>query len=55
MKYDTPIQVTEAQYNVVMRKCSGIVAGRVDCGKFYIKLWMMKYSKFVLQILNSVN
>ena len=51
--YDTPIEVTENQYNTCMRTLSGIVAGRKCDGKFYIKLWVSKYSYLVERYLNE--
>lgn len=49
--YNTPIEVTQKQYNVCMNTLSGIVAGRVDDGKYYIKVLLMKYKKQVNQVL----
>ena len=51
--YDTPIEVTQAQYNVLMNRCSSMVAGRVDeSGKCFIKIWLeMDYVK---QVLNEI-
>lgn len=50
--YDTPIEVTENQYNTCMIKLSGIVAGRKCDGKFYVKLWMSKYSSLLEKLLS---
>lgn len=55
IKYDVPFEVTKNQYNALMKDCSMIVAGRIDNGKYIIKVWMMKYVKYVYLILNSVN
>jgi hypothetical protein len=49
--YNTPIEVTEKQYKAVMNHCSGIVAGREDSGKYYIKVWFMKYAWIVKRYL----
>lgn len=43
IKYDTPIEVTEKQYRNLMEECDGVVAGRIENGKYYIKVWLMKY------------
>ena len=36
--YNIPIEVNQKQYNVCMNTLSGIVAGRVADGKYYIKV-----------------
>lgn len=54
IKYDVPFEVTKNQYNALMKDCSMIVAGRVDNGKYLIKVWMMKYLPYVQRILKSV-
>lgn len=52
IKYNVPIEVTEKQYLFMMDKLAGIVAGRKDQnGKFYIKVWAMKYAPVVEKIL----
>lgn len=51
IKYDVPIEVTEKQYNILVRDCCGIIAHRKSDGKFYIKVWVMKYKKLVQQII----
>jgi hypothetical protein len=52
IQYDTPIEVTKEQYTTLMNKFSGIVAGREDKGKYYIKVWIMKYAKVIQTYLN---
>ena len=53
IKYDIPIEVTEIQYRTLMDKFSGVVAGRKENGKYYIKVWFMKYAKYVKQYLDN--
>lgn len=53
IKYDTPIEVTEKQFTILMSTCGGIVAGRQEKGKFYIKVWFMKYVDHVKRILEN--
>jgi hypothetical protein len=49
IKYDTPIEVTENQYNFLINKFAGIIAFRKDAeGKYWIKLWIMQY-KHILE------
>ena len=50
IKYDTPIEVNEKQYRKLMNECAGIVAGREENGKYYIKLWFMKYADYVRRV-----
>jgi hypothetical protein len=50
IKYDTPIEVNEKQYKKLMHECSGIVAGREENGKYYIKVWLMKYADYVRRV-----
>jgi hypothetical protein len=52
IEYDTPIEVTKEQYHLVMTEASGIVAGRIDNGKYYIKVWMMSYANYVVKLLS---
>lgn len=50
IKYDTPIKVTIIQYNNIMKKCCGLVAGRRDSdGNYWIKVWMMKHVDYIAQ------
>jgi hypothetical protein len=51
--YNTPIEVTQKQYNICMNTLSGIVAGRFDNGKYYIKVLLMKYKKEVKRVLTN--
>ena len=47
LKYNTPIEVNQTQYNICMRIHHGICAGRTENGKYFIKLLFMKYAKEV--------
>ncbi len=51
--YDKPFEVTEKQYNGLMNVFSGCVAGRTESGKFYIKVWLTRYSKEISQFLTK--
>lgn len=53
IKYNTQIEVEKPKYNILMTKLSGIVAGREDGGKYFIKVLVMKYANYVQQILNQ--
>lgn len=54
IKVDTPIEVTERQYRIIMTALAGVCAGReADDGKFYVKVWDMRYVDYVKQVLNS--
>jgi len=47
IQYDTPIEVNQTQYNICMRRHHGICAGRIENGKYFIKVLLMKYAKGV--------
>ncbi len=53
LEYDIPEEVTEKQFRAVMAKCSGIVCGKQEDGKFLIKLWWTKYRPYVQQIIEA--
>jgi len=53
IKYNTPIEVTEDQYNRVARCCGTIAAHRIFKGKYYIKLWVMGYKQELINALND--
>ena len=54
IKYDVPIEVTKTQYEYIMRQFSQLVAGRIEGGKYYIKLWGMKYKDYLIKVLEQV-
>jgi hypothetical protein len=48
LKYDTEIEVSEKAFNYIMNKIAGSCAGRkAEDGKYYIKPWIMNYSKSI--------
>ena len=47
IKYDTPIEVSESQYKRLMTKCAGLIAGRQDGERFFIKVWFMEHVAYV--------
>lgn len=53
IKYNTPIEVTEKQYRALLKEADGIVAGQESNGKFFIKVWLMKYTKLVREIISD--
>ena len=53
IKYDTPIEVTKEQYNYIMREFSGLVAGRTEGDKYYIKVWRMGCAPRIELYLNN--
>ncbi len=53
IEYNIPVEVTEKQYKELTNKFSGIIASRKEDGKFYIKLWMMKYKFLIEEILKN--
>ncbi len=58
VKYDTPIDVTEHQYNKLMREASGMIAGEKDeeTGQHRIKMWLAGHNKWVKNlIIKTIN
>lgn len=51
--YDKPIEVTEKQYKKLMTSFSGIVAGRIEGGKYFIKVWLMSYVHHIEKFLTT--
>jgi hypothetical protein len=47
IKYNTSIEVNKKQYGICMSRHNGICAGRIENGKYYIKVLLMKYAKDV--------
>lgn len=43
IEYNVPFEVTQTQYNILMNHFAGVVAGREEEGKYYIKVWYEKY------------
>ena len=52
MKYDTPVEITKEQYNYLKVNYAGIVAHKNEDGRYWIKLWMMKYKDEIELFLN---
>lgn len=53
IKYDTPIEVTKEQYNVLVKDMAGVVAHREENGKYYIKVLLMQYAKVIEDFLKK--
>ena len=51
INYNVPIEVTEKQYNVLIKEMAGVIAHRQEDGKFYITCWLMSYAKHVKRII----
>lgn len=47
IEYDTPIEVSEQQYNFLIHEFRGVVAGHRSEGKYFIKVWYMRYAHLV--------
>lgn len=55
IKYDTPIEVSEREYGILMNAFGQIIAGRKDeDGKFWIKLWLMRYKKDLIGYIKAL-
>lgn len=40
MEEDKIYEVTKKQFDTLMAKCAGFVAGRESGGKYFIKIWL---------------
>ena len=55
IKFNEPIEVSAKQYGRIMSELKGVCAGRIDNGKYYIKIWLMAWKKNVQWILETEN
>lgn len=55
IELDTPIEVSETQYYILMHNMQGVIAGRKDGDRYFIKCWLMRYKNIVEKIINNNN
>ena len=53
IRYNEPVEVTQAQYIRIMSRFGGHCFGRQDKGKFFIKLGLSRYKKLIEKELES--
>lgn len=53
IEYNKPIEVTQKQYGRIMTELKGVCAGKVEDGKYYIKVWLMSWKQNVQWILET--
>ena len=51
IKYDTPINVTKAQYLKIINSLKGLVAHRIIDKQHQVKLWDMKQKEYLAFLL----
>lgn len=51
VKIDEEIEVTQQQYEKAVSEFSGFIAHRFENGKFFIKIWSLRYSSYVVSSL----
>lgn len=51
IEYDIPIEVTAKQYSYLMANFGDLIAGRSENGKYYIKVWRMKFAHHIVNYL----
>lgn len=54
IKYDEIIEVSQKQYQWVIRNYAGAIAHRIENDKYYIKLWVMSYKTDLIKDLNKI-
>ncbi len=53
LEYDIPEEVTEKQFRALIPRCGGIICGRKEGDKYFIKLWLTKYREHIKKIINA--
>lgn len=53
IQYNKPIEVSQKQYGRIMTELKGVCAGKVENGKYYIKVWIMSWKSNVQWILET--
>jgi hypothetical protein len=53
IEYDKSVEVTEKQYKHITNEFCGFIAHRIENGRYFIKVWLMRYAKHIEQIINS--
>jgi hypothetical protein len=53
IKYDVPFEVNRKQYNMVMSKCEGMIAGMEENGRCYIKVRLTEHKSYILKVINE--
>lgn len=53
IQYNKPIEVSQKQYGRIMTELKGVCAGKVENGKYYIKVWIMSWKPNVQWILET--
>lgn len=53
IEYNKPIEVTQKQYGRIMTELKGVCAGKVEDGKYYVKVWLMNWKQNVQWILET--
>ena len=53
IEYNKPIEVSQKQYSRIMTELKGVCAGKVENGKYYIKVWLMNWKSNVQWILET--
>lgn len=51
--YDEPIEVNQKQYEEVSKRFTGLCAFQEKEGKFYIKLWYLRYATALTELLKQ--
>jgi hypothetical protein len=53
IEYDVPFEVTQEQYIEIKKQLSGYALFREADGKYFCKLWFMKFEKHLRAILSN--
>lgn len=53
IEHNKPFEVTERHYHKIMGNFGGVVAGQKVDGKYYIKVWLMRFVPHIEKVINS--
>lgn len=53
IEYNVETEVSKSQWEKLKYECAGVIAHRVENGKYYILLWLSRHKKYVERILNT--
>ena len=53
IRFNKPIEVSAKQYSRIMTQLKGVCVGKIEDGKYFIKIWLMSWSKEVKTILET--
>lgn len=53
IEYDKPIEVTKEQYEIIANTFKGLIAHKVELGRYYIKSWSKAANPYINKIIKN--